>query len=400
MRQLESDQQNFLEHPPLMQQQILSKDENKQQKIRCVFCGMGTFLELLDLGAQPFANRLLSHKSDSFLSVPLTLVKCKSCGHYQRLCNDLVSFDSDYPYRTSINHGYLKQCERWIEKETLFKKNDRILEIGCNDGSLIGLFRKHGFVNSVGIDPCAPDAGMFIKLEFEKAHFVHRYDWIIANNVIAHVPDLKSVLEKIRGLLSSNGIFSCEVPLFERLVEQLSFDTIYHEHYSYFTKNSLCEMAEECGLFPFKIEEIPSHGGSARFYFRKMVDPHWDIYAAPDLRNFKERVLHSKRLWVQRIHRKAMTSQLALFGAAAKGITWLNYCGFSQSEFQYCVDETPEKQGKWIPGARIPIVGMDFLLAAPPHVLYILPWNFGEEIKRKLRKFSELKNTKIVIVRK
>lgn len=354
---------------------------------RCRFC-REPLTEVLDIGPQPLANRLVTKRYRHTL-YPLILFTCEACGLSQVPDCGAKIFTCEYPYHSSVNAPYVEQCRKWVEGLHL-KKDAAICEIACNDGYLLKSLREAGFTNLWGIEPVrhlAEKARKFAKVDntyFCEAYAAHpeKQDLIIANNVLAHVPDLLGFLKGIYGLLKSDGFVSFEVPNFENLVRDLLYDTIYHEHYFYFTPNSITRVLDEVGLKPVSIERISSHGGSLRVLAcrgrQTSLNLCWEIG------EFRTRSFASKRLCLEKLYCK---SRIAAFGAAAKGITFINYLGLKRDLIPYCVDETRYKVGKFLPGSMIPIVSVDFLYEDLPEYLLVLPWNFADSIVDKLKQY-------------
>ena len=357
--------------------------------------------KVLDLGSQPIANSLLVSQDMPQMHYPLEFYWCKGCLFGQ--VNDLGHtdiFNEDYPYYSSVNTSYVTQCKIWALDYLNRFDPKSVLEIGCNDGYLLENF-KHLY--HVGVEPSRGPA----KVSEEKGiNVVHsffssqcefgKFDLIIANNVIAHTPHLQDVVKGIAQNLTPTGTVVVEFPPVNDLIEKNYYDTIYHEHFSYFSITAIWKLFRAFGLHLKSWEPIPSHGGSIRAYFN-----HREIFEKIESLNigideFPQKVFKSKlENSIDILARKIVGKKLALFGAAAKGISFLNYLGIKSDIFDFCVDETPAKQGKYLPGSRIPIVGIETLKIERPDYLYVLPWNFKDEIMAKTSFISEWKGQHI-----
>lgn len=366
--------------------------------MKCRICEKETE-QILDLGYQPLANGLLDRQDSQESRYPLRFYFCHDCQY--GMTDNLLSaniFDETYPYYSSINTSYVKQCRDWAIDYRAKHNPKSVLEIGCNDGYMLQNFKGitcFGFEPSYGpYKKCLEKDINVINQFFSKSVDCGKFDLIIANNVLAHTPFLKKMAKDISDSLNQNGMAVIEFPTLESLIDNCQYDTIYHEHFSYFSLYSLVTLFSEYGLFIQDFENIPSHGGSIRAYFSKAQPAQWAgmaRYSQDDfkIKSFGSKVRLDKTVSIsQIIYNKGHGKKLALFGAAAKGNTWLNYLGMSYDFFEFCVDETPYKQGKFLPGSRIPIVGIEELSIKKPDILYILPWNFKDEIIEKTKFIS------------
>lgn len=366
--------------------------------MKCRICDHDVDL-ILDLGYQPLANALLSSPNEKCAEYPLKFYFCDMCQY--GMVPDMDSsgiFDDSYPYYTSVNTSYVRQCQEWVMKYRREFQPRSVLEIGSNDGYMLENFKdiEHvGYEPSFGPHEKALSRG--IKSEnqfFSSDRLSGNYDLIIANNVIAHTPKLHGIVQGIYRNLSSRGVAVIEFPTLNNLVEKRQYDTIYQEHYSYFTLSSLCILFGQYFMGLVKYEEIPSHGGSIRAYFSTNFPVH-KINSELDMGLFSTVVFKDKLASLHKIIEYKMDGKtMVLFGAAAKGNTFLNYLGVGTDFFDYCVDETPAKIGKFLPGSRIPIVDMEMIKKTRPDVIWILPWNFKTEIMQKLE-FTKAWNCKI-----
>lgn len=358
----------------------------------------------VDFGSFPFPNELKTLSLTPTTHYPLILSQCETCGlnqipHYTR---DV--FGNDYPYESKISFGYVSQCEQLVNEciqRFSLTPESRILEIGCNDGYLLQHFAKQGYKNLVGVDPISRLCEKAREYAYVQAAFFDSalgaslsqshgpFDLIIANNVIAHVPDLFDFMQGLRNAARENTKCIIEVHDFDHLLKHQQWDTIYHEHYSYYTADTLKYAMQAGGFHAIEVKNIQSHGGSLRGYFnfQSQLDT---IQVTPrDLtsfaRDYAQSTLYlSYALRYHSINRKKVIA----FGAAAKGVQFLNALGMDKNLIPACIDETPFKQGKIMPGCEVPIVPLSYLEAHKPDLILILAWNAAEECKRKLAPFK------------
>lgn len=332
---------------------------------------------------------------------PLVLYSCEKCGLAQVLDYNLDIFNNEYPYQSSIGQSYVEQCRRWVQSLPKSWREKSVLEIACNDGYLLKELKEAGFTDLAGVEPVkylAEKASQYASVcpLFFDTEFVNEisdasdggYHLIIANNVLAHVPDLNGFIAGMKKCLAPDGIISVEIHDFQKLLDGNQFDTIYHEHYSYFDLTCLIHIFSVHGLGLRSWEKIPSHGGSLRVQFTHAEGVYQDedelVGHAEGIENFSEDAIAMKRQALSFITNMHYLNQPpALFGAAAKGATFLNYVGVKKDIVKYCIDETPSKIGKFMPGSGIPIVGIE-ALKSEEHVL-VLPWNFIESICAKIK---------------
>jgi 2-polyprenyl-3-methyl-5-hydroxy-6-metoxy-1,4-benzoquinol methylase len=290
-------------------------------------------------------------------------------------------------------------------------ENDLVVEVASNDGYLLQFFADSK-IQVLGIEPAAGVANLAIAknipttIEFfgvttaKKLAKNPKPKLIIGNNVLAHVPDLHDFIEGFSILVADEGIITFEFPHLLNLLKNNQFDTIYHEHYSYLSVTALLPLMERYKLKIIDVEKLPTHGGSLRVFIAKN-ESNWAIdrsvqimlkeEAQYDPRNkkvyesFQKNILNLKSDLVNELLRgKESKKRIAAYGAAAKGVTLLNYCGIKSDLIDYVVDLNPNKQGNFLPGCQIPIVGSDTLVTNPPDILLVLAWNLSNEIKSQL----------------
>ena len=300
-----------------------------------------------------------------------------------------------------------------MQKLLYLNEDSFVVEVASNDGYLLKNFVECG-IPVLGVEPAKNVAetarrnGVPTRCEFFGRELAERIvkeyrqaDLLIGNNVLAHVPDLHDFIGGLHILLAEDGVLTMEFPHLLRLIEDCQFDTIYHEHFYYYSLLTVQHIFTHFGLTVFDVEELPTHGGSLRIYAcrnesrRAVVSPnvavvlekekaaHLDEMSA--YQSFNQRIQQVKRdALAYLIHEKNAGKRIAAFGAAAKGNTFLNYCGIGRDFIDFVVDDTPYKQGMFLPGARIPICSRERLLEAKPDIVLILPWNWADEIVQQL----------------
>jgi SAM-dependent methyltransferase len=382
---------------------------------RCRSCGAPLATLFVDLGPSPISNafRTTDELSEPETFYPLRAYVCEACWLVQ--LDDVAGrdthFNADYAYFSSYSSTWLEHAERFaamaIDRLRL-GSSSRVVEVASNDGYLLQYFLKRG-IPSLGIDPaanCAEAAQRNHGLETVVAFFgrdiaatlrVERgpADLIVANNVLAHVPDLNDFVAGFAALLAPEGTATFEFPHLLELIARNEFDTIYHEHYSYLSLLAVTPLFARHGLAVVDVERLPTHGHSLRLFVRHaaVAKPAPAVAAlltderAAGLDNkatydgFAEKVRATKRSLVALlIGLKQEGKIIAGYGAPAKGNTLLNYCGIRTDFIDFTVDRNPAKQGRFLPGTGIPVLAPDELRRAKPDYLLILPWNLMDEI--------------------
>lgn len=393
-----------------------------KQITKCRICGSSDLIEYLDLGMMPLVNALSKTEEEAVNQkrYPLNILLCKKCKLSQLsfVVNPEVMF-SEYPYRSSISKTFVTHCdklaEEYIKKLELTEK-DMVVDIAGNDGALLQCFKSRG-VQVLNVEPAtniaavAINNGISTMAEFwgEKTSArllkIHgQVKLIIGTNVFAHVDDVHSFIENAKLCLLPGGRIVLEFPYLVDLIEGNAFDTIYHEHLSYFLIAPLRELAEAHGLVISDIQEIPIHGGSVRVEFsmnfkdKNGIDNlyHFNEHAAgfhnPEMYlKWGSKVLSSTNKLSEELYYLKYTShyKIAAFGASAKGNVLLNTIEADMKFIDYIVDDTPEKIGKFAPGTGIPIVSRKELEESHPDYLLITPWNFKDEIMGNTKQFCE-----------
>jgi SAM-dependent methyltransferase len=390
----------------------------------CRFCRTPLANTFADLGVSPLANSYLQaadlQKMERFY--PLHVYVCPSCFLVQieEIGSPLEIF-SDYLYFSSYSESWLQHAAGFasgaISKFNL-NSSSRVVEIGSNDGYLLHFFKEAG-VSVLGIEPAenvaavAREKGIETVSRFfgsalatELAAEGRQADLLVGNNVIAHIPDLNDLMRGLGLLLKPAGVISLEFPHLLSLMEQNQFDTIYHEHYSYFSLITIKQVLEAHSLKLFDAELLQTHGGSLRVYAchegnkeRTASDRVKEICLLEESKGsteiatyeaFSEQVKAVKRAILKfLIELKEQGHTIAGYGAPAKGNTLLNYCGIGKDFIDYTVDLSPHKQGYFLPGSRIPVFSPEHIYKTKPDYLLILPWNLKEEISGQMEGVRE-----------
>lgn len=386
--------------------------------MKCRICGSEIDV-VFSLGFQPESNKYYNHDDRVEEHYPLHLCFCDRCKLLQM--DEVISskqiFSNDYPYMSSCSSEWLKHCKEYAEymsKRFSLGEKSYIVEIASNDGCLLKYFKDMG-MEVLGVEPAGSVADMAIKdgIPTEKEFFSESYadmrfsycrkpDLIVANNVIAHNPEVVDFVEGVSIALADDGVFTVEFPHLYNLIKYRQFDTIYHEHYSYFSLYSMMRLFEKCGLIVFDVQQLPTHGGSLRVFGKhfdcekhevnddninqvlelekSVYDPMVYIDLYHDIQHIKCQVVSFL------LEQKKDNRRVVAYGAPAKGNTFLNFCGVRSDLIEYTVDRSKFKVGKVLPGSRIPIYDVEVLLEDSPDYVFILPWNIKDEIMGYLGK--------------
>jgi SAM-dependent methyltransferase len=385
---------------------------------KCRFCGAPVDAVFADLGMSPLANSYLPPERANGMEpfYPLRALVCGNCFLVQ-----LEEFEtperifSDYAYFSSYSSSWLDHSRRYAEQMVGLLKLDgdsHVVEIASNDGYLLQFFHDRQ-IPVLGIEPAANVAKVALQkgiptlVEFFGRDTASSLagesaaDLLLGNNVLAHVPDLNDFVAGMKTLLKPGGVITMEFPHLMRLIEDNQWDTIYHEHFSYFSFLTVGRVLEAHGLRLFDVEELPTHGGSLRIYGCHEEDPaKVESEAARELRE-RERTAGYEQLEtylgygrrVEADKRQILSFLIGLkqqglrvvgYGAPAKGNTLLNYCGVRRDFIDYTCDLNPHKQGHFLPGSHIPIRSPEAILEDRPDVVLILPWNLKDEIVEQL----------------
>lgn len=383
---------------------------------KCRICDNRLKSPFLSLGNSPLSNAFLSkdelNKMELFY--PLEIYICEKCFLVQleEFETPKNIFSDDYAYFSSYSESWLQHCKEYTEmmiKRFGFNNNSFIVEVASNDGYLLQYFKQYN-IPVQGIEPASNTAEVAIKkgiptditfFNSEYAKKMKKADLIIGNNVLAHNPNLNDFIEGLKIALKPDGIITMEFPHLLKLIEENQFDTIYQEHFSYFSFHSVQKLFASHNLVLFDVEEIPTHGGSLRIYAKHKSDNSKTITNCVknllekeksagllDLKtyySFGEKVKATKRKLLQfLIQAKNEGKKIVGYGAPAKGNTLLNYCGIRTDFLDYTVDRNPYKQNKFLPGTHIPIKHPDKIKEDRPDYILILPWNIKDEIMNQI----------------
>ncbi len=391
--------------------------------MRCRLCDSDNLLSVLDLGASPPSQSFLREDQldSAEHTVPLHLRLCESCLLLQipALITSEETF-TEYAYFSSFSDSWLQHAKQYVEEATErlnLGPDSFVVEVASNDGYLLRNMVSTG-IPCLGIEPsvnvgaAARESGVPTKTAFldeEVAAAVRAEhgpaDLVVANNVYAHIPDLLGFTRSLRGLMSDEGWLTIEVHHALNLVALGQFDTIYHEHFQYYTVLSAMRALATAGLALVDVELIPTHGGSLRLWARPVGCAQQPSDRVADVLRIEEEAgLHhaegylSLRPRTEAIRQdllrflldcRAQGKRVVGYGAPAKGNTLLNYCGIRTDLLEYTVDRNPYKQGLFTPGTRIPILDPAQIDRDQPDVVLVLPWNLERELEEQLAHIGE-----------
>jgi len=390
----------------------------------CRFCSSALKHSFVDLGMSPLANSYVARENLQKMEpfYPLHAFICDQCFLVQlQEFESPQSIFSDYAYFSSYSQSWLEHASNYVDmmvERFGFDTNSQIVEVASNDGYLLQYFKKKN-IPVLGIEPAANVAKVAIaagipsiteffgeKTATDLAASGKRADLLLGNNVLAHVPDLNDFVKGLKILLKETGVITLEFPHLQRLIEQTQFDTIYHEHFSYFSCITIQKVFSAHGLALFDVDELGTHGGSLRVYARheednskpvssnvsELIDRETALgYADIEFYlSFESAVIATKQnLLTFLIQAKREDKNIVGYGAAAKGNTLLNYCGVRTDFIDYVVDRSPHKQGHSLPGTHIPIYSPDRIKETKPDYLLILPWNLKQEVMQQMHYVRE-----------
>ncbi len=386
----------------------------------CRFCGAGLRQTFCDLGFSPLSNAYIrpERKNHRESFYPLHTKVCGNCFLVQLPeCESPTEiFNDDYAYFSSYSQSWLQHCQDYaaymVERFRL-NNQSQIVEIASNDGYLLQYFKQRD-IPVLGIEPAESVAvvsrqkGITTLTKFfgtqtarELAAAGTRADLLLGNNVLAHVPDLNDFVGGLKVMLKPEGVITMEFPHLVRLMREIQFDTIYHEHFSYFSFRTVEQVFAHHGLTLFDVEELPTHGGSLRIFAqhtdsgKQPMHPHvaamhqqeaeFGISNMETYTGFSEQVRETKRALLDfLIAAKRAGKTVVGYGAPAKGNTLMNYCGVRQDFIDYTVDRSEHKQGSYLPGTHIPIFAPEKITETKPDYVLILPWNIKQEIMQQM----------------
>lgn len=388
--------------------------------MKCRHCGTILRLPFLDLGVAPPSNAYLT--KDLLRSpetwFPLCILVCDQCWLVQTddHAGRETLFTEDYAYFSSFSATWLAHAENYVERMIHrfdLSSKSLVVEVAANDGYLLQFVQRAG-VPCYGIEPTAStaqaarkngieiiDRFFGVELAEELAASGRQADLMVANNVLAHVPDINDFVTGFTRLLKPAGVATFEFPHLLRMVQQNQFDTVYHEHYSYLSLTAVKGIFAANGLTVFDVEELPTHGGSLRVFAQRSdtgkrpfnlfvttlinIETQAGITTPSFYREFQrcaERVKNDLLHFLIDARRQGL--KVGAYGAAAKGSTLLNFAGIRSDLLPYVVDRNPAKINKYLPGIRIPILDELHLKAHQPDYILILPWNLSDELTMQL----------------
>lgn len=398
---------------------------------QCRHCGAPLTRTFVDLGFSPLAN--------SFVPRDRAETPCKLYPLHARVCDtcylvqveDVVPateiFNDQYAYFSSYSDSWLEHCRAYAEYATEhfhLGPDDLVIEIASNDGYLLQYFLEKG-IPVLGVEPSANVAsvaqakGIRTRIEYFTEAAASRIltdegrpTLVCSANVLAHVPNINDFVRGVATLLEGDAVYTVEFPHLLNLIREVQFDTIYHEHYTYLSLLTVERIFATAGLRVFDVHRLPTHGGSLRVFACLTSASHAETAAVASVRQeerdealdrpegyagFEARVDAVRDGLLGFLRRaKSEGRSVAAYGAAAKGNTLLNYCGIGPDLITYCVDRSPAKQGKLLPGSHIPVYGVRYLDEHRPDYLLILPWNIKDEIRSQLSDLAE-SGTRFVI---
>ncbi len=388
--------------------------------MKCRNCNTQLEHIFVDLGASPPSNSFLfpDQINEPEVYYPLKAMICHSCLLVQldEFKSNKEIFSDNYAYFSSYSQSWLDHAQAYVEmivKRLDLSEFSNVIEIASNDGYLLQYFNEKG-IPCLGIEPSSNTAEVAIKkgvetitrffnteLAKELVMGDRKADLIIGNNVLAHDPDLNELVEGMRLVLKYDGVITLEFPHILNLIEQNQFDTIYHEHYSYFSLYTAIRIFESHKLEIYDVEELETHGGSLRIYARHKVndlltktsnvemvldkEKRAGLHKLNGYSDFTNRINSIKYELIDFLIRSKKEGKTVFgYGAAAKGNTLLNYSGIKPDLLPMVIDRSPHKQGKLLPGSRIPVVDESKIVEMQPDYILILPWNISDEIISQL----------------
>jgi SAM-dependent methyltransferase len=392
--------------------------------VKCRHCGSDVSHVLVDLGAAPPSNAYLTKmvlkRPEKYF--PLRVLVCESCWLVQAEAYSRAAelFNEEYAYFSSFSSEWLAHAKKYVDamvERFDLSESSIVGEIAANDGYLLQFVKERG-INCYGIEPTASTANaarqkgieivqdfLNVSLAGELRRQGRTVDLLAANNVLAHVPDINDFAQACQTLLKDSGVFTCEFPHLLNLISQNQFDTIYHEHFSYLSFGTVRNIFYKNGLNVFDVERLGTHGGSLRVFAQRSDTGINQVSAKVEeliteennagmttidfYRGFQEHAEKVKNDFLRFLIDKKNEGKVVVgYGAAAKGNTLLNFAGVKSDLIKYVVDRSPHKQGKFMPGSRIPIVSEDQLKVETPDYVVIFPWNLSGEIADQLKYLS------------
>ncbi|MCG6142105.1 class I SAM-dependent methyltransferase [Leptospira mtsangambouensis] len=402
--------------------------------MKCRHCESNLTLTLIDLGTSPPSNAYLTetklHEPEKWF--PLRVLVCENCWLVQT--EDFASanelFDSEYAYFSGYSSSWLEHSKNYVTQMISrfnLNKESHVVEIAANDGYLLQFVKAHD-IPCTGIEPTTSTANAArqkgidivedffgVRLAEELVKKGKQADLTAANNVLAHVPDINDFVSGFSLLLKPDGVATFEFPHLMQLVNQNQFDTIYHEHFSYLSFIAVNRIFSANGLNIFDVEELPTHGGSLRIFAQRSdtgkrvvservdellkIENNLQMNSASYYQGLQLKAEKVKNDLLEfLIKAKKQGKKVAAYGAAAKGNTLLNFAGIRHDLISFVVDKNPSKQGKFLPGSRIPIVDEEVLESVKPDYVIILPWNLKDEVIQQLNASGNLTNQYVIAI--
>lgn len=373
----------------------------------CRFCHSELKDSFCDLGMSPLSNAYLTkdqlEKGETFY--PLHAYVCSQCFLVQVKQYELPeNIFGDYAYFSSYSDSWLKHCQNYADAiidELKLGPKSQVIEIASNDGYLLQFFKKKN-IPVLGIEPAANVAKVAQEKSIptlvkffgtQTAENLVKADLLIGNNVLAHVPDLNDFVRGLKIVLKPDGVITMEFPHLMQLMKNFQFDTIYHEHFSYFSLLAVDKVFKAHGLTIYDVQELPTHGGSIRIYAchpgnRAVTKRVADLIEKESGLKYSQFFVDVQQIKADLVNFfltcKKEGKKVAGYGAPAKGNTLLNFCGIGRQFLDFTVDRSPHKQGKFLPGTHIPISPVERIFQEKPDYIFILPWNLKEEIMKQM----------------
>jgi SAM-dependent methyltransferase len=388
--------------------------------MKCRHCGSAIALPLVDLGSAPPSNAYLTEQTLKAPEqwFPLRVLVCERCwlAQTEDFTQAQELFSAEYAYFSGFSGSWLAHCERYVANmvERLeLNAESHVVEVAANDGYLLQYVQMRN-IPCTGVEPTAATAAAArakgisiveaffgVRVARELAAQGKQADLTVANNVLAHVPDINDFVAGFALLLKPRGVATFEFPHLLRLIAGNQFDTIYHEHFSYLSLTAVDRIFAANGLGIFDVEEHPTHGGSLRVFAQRSdtgkrlraaavdqllhCESEAGMASAGYYRGFQARTDKIKNDFLAfLLDAKGRGLSVAAYGAAAKGNTLMNYAGVRPDLIEFVVDRNPAKQGKYMPGSRIPIADEHRLHVSKPDYVVLLPWNLKAEVMQQL----------------
>jgi len=384
--------------------------------MNCRFCTSPLTSEFLDLVNSPASNSFLTKEqlNEPEIFYPLKLFVCDSCRLVQideyKKSDDI--FDKNYIYFSSFSTSWVEHAKNYVDmisSRLKLNQDSFVIEIAANDGYLLQYVKENN-IPCLGIEPTgstakvAREKGIEILEEFFSlalAKSLKKADLILGNNVLAHVPDINDFVAGLKEVLAAEGTITMEFPHLLRLIEEMQFDTVYHEHFSYFSLYTVMQIFKSQDLDIYDVDELPTHGGSLRVYakhcsdksknigqgIQKVLDDEkaYGLHSKEGYKGLQTKVTQIKYDFLEfLVNAKKEKKKIIGYGAAAKGNTFLNFCGIKNDFIDFIVDKSPHKQNHYLPASHIPVVSEDNIKSFKPDYIIIFPWNIKEEIMKQL----------------